>query len=255
MAMFAAATWKGGHGNFVYNGDPERNITLWLDTESPENDFHYFQKDVVLKMMELGIEADALWALNFTHLKDIADKREAIYELFTALSHGGTIMLDANTEFDLSRVGLVVFDGIVDIIDNTIDESDAKVKIEEYKYYVQESGVAHVTVLHSDKKGMDLRGTFGTFLGQKASGTTMVKSDAPGAPARVAPHKGVRGTRPYKPYHIMWDEVTGLPYVKEWEERTEVYSRQKEHKYVKKDDFLTQKEQPAAVNGHSPYNL
>jgi hypothetical protein len=119
--------------------------------------------------------------------------------------------------YDLSEVGLVVFDGIVDIIANTTDETQAKRDIEEFKHYIEKANIPCVTVLHSDKKGTDLRGTFGTFLGQKASGTIMTKSNGPGEPAIVKAHKGVRGTAPFAPFEIHWDDYTGLPYIDEWE--------------------------------------
>ncbi len=83
LAMFAAATWKGKHGNIIC--PTPRKKTLWIDTEMPRTDFAYFQKQVVLRMMELSVESDALWAVNLTYLETIEEKREAVYELFTAL--------------------------------------------------------------------------------------------------------------------------------------------------------------------------
>lgn len=210
LAMFAAATWKGKHGNIVC---PEsRKRTLWIDTEMPRTDFLYFQRGVVLRMMELDTEEDALWALNLTYLETIEEKRNGVYDLFTALGNGGTIPDGKGGYYDLSEVGLVVLDGIVDIIPNTTDETFAKEHIEKYKHFVEKSNVPHITVLHSDKKANDLRGTFGTFLGQKASGTAMIKSPGPGEPATVRAHKGVRGTRPFGPFDIIWGE-DGMPRV------------------------------------------
>jgi KaiC/GvpD/RAD55 family RecA-like ATPase len=219
MAMIAAATWKGEHANFKYKGKSERKRTLWIDTEMAKTDFTYFQRDVVMKMMDLETEEDALWAINLTWIKNIEDKRNMVYELFTALGRGATIHEPESDEFfDLSEVGLVIFDGIVDIVPNTTDETFAKDHIEIFKHFVEKSDVPMLTVLHSDKKGTDLRGTFGTFLGQKASGSMMMKSAGPGEPTTIRAHKGVRGTRPFRPFEMMWDQVTGVPYIEKWEE-------------------------------------
>lgn len=218
MAMLAGATWNNEFGNMVYKGNPNRKRTLWIDTEMPETDFKYFQRDVVLKMMDIQTEEDALWAINLTWLKEMEDKRQVVFDLFTALGQGGTIPDGQGGFYDLSEVGLVVFDGIVDIIPNTTDETQAKRDIEEFKHFIEKANIPCVTVLHSDKKGNDLRGTFGTFLGQKASGTIMIKAKHPGEPALVRAHKGVRGTRPFKPFEIKWSTTTGMPYVDQWEQ-------------------------------------
>lgn len=220
MAMIAAATHKGSHMNINCTEHLKGKTTLWIDTEMPKEDFRYFQRDVVMKMMELGVEEqdDLLWAVNLTSVKDIEDKRDAVYELFEALGRGATISLAGGEHFDLSKVGLVVFDGIADIIQNTTDESLAKKEIEEYKHFVEKSDRPNITVLHSDKKGTDLVGRFGTITGQKASGSTMMKSAGPGEPVTIKAHKGVRGTRPFRSFEMMWNRETGVPYIDEWEE-------------------------------------
>lgn len=249
MAIIAAATWNKDYANIKYKGPKDRRRTLWIDTEMAQTDFKYFQRDVVLEMMRLDTEAEALWALNLTYIKDISEKRETVYELFTALGQGGTIPDPATGEFyDLSEVGLVVFDGIVDIVPNTTDESFAKEHIEIFKHFVEKANVPMVTVLHSDKKGTDLRGTFGTFLGQKASGTVMMKSAGPGEPTTIRPHKGVRGTRPFRPFELKWDQITGMPYIDQWEETVDELKDQ--FKIVGREEAKELTEQQTQTSGY-----
>jgi ABC-type phosphate/phosphonate transport system ATPase subunit len=89
MAMLAAATWKGEFGNMIYKGEQGRKRTLWIDTEMPDTDFRYFQRDIVQKLMEVDTEADAFWSINLTWLKEMENKRAVVFELFEALGQGG----------------------------------------------------------------------------------------------------------------------------------------------------------------------
>jgi KaiC/GvpD/RAD55 family RecA-like ATPase len=222
LSMISSSTYKGDHMNILSTEHLKGKTTLWIDTESPEVDFKYFQRDIVMNMSGMSDEnqKDFLWAINLTKIKSLEDKRSSVYELFEALGRGAVISLPGGVYHDLSKVGLVVFDGIADIIENTTDESLAKREIETFKYYVEKSDRPVITVLHSDKKGTDLVGRFGTLLGQKASGSIMMKSSGPGEPVTIKPHKGVRGTRPFGPFEMMWDRQTGNPYIDAWEAST-----------------------------------
>lgn len=220
MGMIAAATYKGSHMNIRGTEHLHGKTILWLDTEQATIDSSYFLRDLVMKMCGMSKEEQNkhLWALNFTKIKDTQDKKTAVYEILEALGRGATISLPGGKSYDLSTVALVVFDGIADIVENTTDESLAKREIEEFKHYVEKSDRPCITVLHSDKRGLGLVGRFGTLLGQKASGATMMVSSGPGEPVTIKAHKGVRGTRPFRPFEMMWDRETGIPYIDEWEE-------------------------------------
>lgn len=219
MGMIAAATYKGEHMNIRATEHLHGKTILWLDTEQATIDSSYFLRDLVMKMCGMSKEEQNkyLWALNFTKIKDTQEKKAAVYEILEALGRGTTISLPGGKHYDLSTVALVVFDGIADIVENTTDESLAKREIEEFKHYVEKSDRPCITVLHSDKKGLGLVGRFGTLLGQKASGATMMKSSGPGEPVTIKAHKGVRGTRPFRPFEMMWDRETGIPYIEGWE--------------------------------------
>jgi len=220
MAMLAASTYKGSHMNVRCTEHLRGKTTLWIDTEQPKIDSDYFSRDVLMGLSGMSKEnqAENLWVINLTAVKSIDDKRDAVYEIFEALGRKAVISIPGGKFYDMSKVGLVVLDGIADIIENTTDETLAKKAIEEYKHFVEKSDCAHITVLHADKKGLGLVGRFGTLLGQKASGATMMHSSGPGEPVTIKAHKGVRGTRPFRPFEMMWDRETGVPYIDEWEE-------------------------------------
>ena len=220
MAMLAAATYKGSHMNINCTEHLKGKVTLWIDTEMPRGDFQFFQRDVVMELMNLGIkeQEDALWALNLTHIKDLEDKRDVVYEIFEALGRGGVVSLPGGQHFDMSRVGLVILDGIADISVHVTDETGIRREVEEFKHYVEKSDRPIVTVKHSDKKGNDPAGRNGTIISEKASGSSMMKSSGPGEPVTIKAHKGVRGTRPFRTFEMMWDRETGIPYIDEWEE-------------------------------------
>lgn len=219
MGMLVASTYKGDHMNIRGTEHLRGKTTLWIDTEMPKIDSDHFSKNVLMKLSGMGVEdqSEYLWVINLTKVKSLEDKRDAVYEIFEALGRRVVISLPGGKHYDMSKVGLVVLDGIADIIANTTDEALAKREIEEYKHYVEKSDCAHITVLHSDKAGKDLVGRFGTLLGQKASSATMMSSPGPGEPTTIKAHKGVRGTRPFRPFEMYWDK-DGTPIIDGWEE-------------------------------------
>jgi len=131
-------------------------VTIYIDTEQSGIEFWEMQRKLRFMWGEEGNQEDIM-SYNLVPFPTLGDKRLAIK---AALE----ICRDMNKD-----VSLLVIDGFKDLVGDSNDEKESKEVIEEIRALQIEYDFGLVTVLHTDKKGMDMVGRLGTLLKEKSS--------------------------------------------------------------------------------------
>lgn len=198
LSMFAASRFAEGgrYGNI--QSRLEGKTVLWLDTEMPGDDFWYFQKRL---HEQCGLQDNhpQLQSINMDYFESAADKLEVILHI---LQNSNNPENRGNQYFD--DIGLIILDGIADLIPDTGDERSSREILDKIKSTLNSMDCCLVTVLHSDKKGQHSRGTLGTLLDQKATSAIMMDMKNPGEATWVRPEK-IRNGRLFHPYKLEHD--------------------------------------------------
>lgn len=124
---------------------------VWIDTEQSGVEFYQLQK----KLRDMcGVKnTDDIVSHSLVGIPNVRDRMQAI-----------DIILQEQNE-----VGLLIVDGIKDLLLDSNDESTSKEVIEILRSYTVKHDCGLITVLHTDKKGNDMVGRLGTLLGEKSS--------------------------------------------------------------------------------------
>lgn len=124
---------------------------VWIDTEQSGVEFYQLQK----KLRDMcGVKnTNDIISHSLVGIPNVKDRMQAI-----------DIILQ-----DHDDVGLLIVDGIKDLLLDSNDESTSKEVIEMLRSYTVNYDCGLITVLHTDKKGNDMVGRLGTLLGEKSS--------------------------------------------------------------------------------------
>lgn len=166
---------------------------LWFDTEMSGDDFWYFQKKLH-DMCGLTNNHPRLHPINMDNFETSREKLDVMLH----------ILRNSNKEDGsgfFQNIGLVVLDGIADLISDTGNEGECREILESIKNVLNSMDCCLATVLHSDKKGQASRGTLGTLLDQKATSAIMMDLKNPGEATTVRPEK-IRNGRLFHPYTL-----------------------------------------------------
>lgn len=197
MSMFVAACFQE---NGIYRNIKSRlgdQTILWFDTEMAGSDFFYFQRNLH-NMCGLNDNHPRLHAINMDFYESSTQKLEVIAHILKNSNLG-----EGEAQY-FNNIGLVVLDGIADLVGTTEDESEARRILDLIKSILNGLGAVLLTVLHSDKAGRHSRGTLGTLLDQKATSGLMCDMRAMGEVTVVRPDK-IRSSRPFSPYELSHD--------------------------------------------------
>ena len=185
--------------NGVYGNIKSRltdKTVLWFDTEMSGDDFWYFQKRLH-EQCGLSDNHPRLHPINMDNFETSRDKLEVMLHILRNSNK------EDGTGF-FQNIGLVVLDGIADLISDTNNEGECREILESIKNVLNSMSCCLATVLHSDKKGQASRGTLGTLLDQKATSAIMMDLKNPGEPTTVRPEK-IRNGRLFQPYTLEHD--------------------------------------------------
>lgn len=156
---------------------------VWIDTEQSGIEFYQLQK----KLRDMcGVKnTDDIISHSLVGIPNVNDRMQAI-----------DIILQGQEE-----VGLLIVDGIKDLLLDSNDESTSKEVIEMLRSYTVKYDCGLITVLHTDKKGNDMVGRLGTLLGEKASYVLKLELDTYTKETTVTSDRS-RG-KPFTPFRLM----------------------------------------------------
>lgn len=196
LSMLVAACFAedGVYGN-IKSRVTDKTV-LWLDTEMSGDDFWYFQKRL---HQQCGLDDNhpRLHPINMDHFETSREKLDVMLHILRNSNKP-----DGSGYF--KNIGLVVLDGIADLITDTGNEGECREALESIKSVLNSMDCCLATVLHSDKKGQASRGTLGTLLDQKATSAIMMDLKNPGEATTVRPEK-IRNGRLFHPYTLAHD--------------------------------------------------
>ena len=170
------------------------------------NDHIYFQKKLHEMCGITNPNDETLIAINMDWFETAFDKRNVFLYILDNINNG------LSTDF-YNDVGLIVLDGIADLVTDANTEEDARILLEKVKARLNKNGCVLLTVLHTEKTGEYSRGSLGTILDQKASAILKcVKDNEPpndGYTTVVSPVK-IRSSREFEPFELSHDEDGNL---------------------------------------------
>lgn len=160
---------------------------VWFDTEQSGIEFYNLQRKMH-DMCDLSDNTHRIKSYSLVELSNLQDRLDAI-ELAMQKS---------------DNVGLLIVDGIKDLLLDSNDESTSKQVIEILRSYTVKYDCGLVTVLHTDKLGTHMVGRLGTLLGEKASYTLKLEL-AGGTGETIVSGDKTRGKK-FSPFRINHDE-------------------------------------------------
>lgn len=197
MAMITAACLSKD-GRFGNIESKIKGDILWFDTEQSETEVKYFQ-DNVIKMS--GVEDDDYIYANYYSMKlrpyDELQRLAIIDRMITAPDI-------------FENVGLIVLDGVADLMYNVNEIEASKKLVTRLTYWADRLQVPLIVALHTNKDGKDATGSLGGFLNKKASYTIKCEPEFEGGPSTIKPYY-TRNGQNFHPFVIDNDEETGMP--------------------------------------------
>lgn len=163
---------------------------LDLDTEQSE---YHAQASTKRTLKLAGVEDDPLFKPAM--LRDYStDQRKQIFEYYIK-----------NTP----EIGLVVIDGIRDLVESVNDEAECK-KMVDWLMMLSTKYFCHImVVIHENKVSNTIRGHLGTELQNKAE-TVISMEKVEGDQVSIVSARETRGI-PFSPFAIYYNQDTGLP--------------------------------------------
>ncbi len=201
MGMIAGACLsKGGtYGNIESKIDGD---ILWFDTEQSDTEVQYFQNNII-KMA--GTKDD-----DYIYSKYYAMKLRQ-YDEPQRLAIVDRIITAPDV---FNNVGLIVLDGIADLIYNVNEIEASKKLVTRLTYWADKLQVPLIVALHTNKDGKDATGSLGGFLNKKSSYTIKCIPEFDGGPSTVRPYF-TRNGQNFQPFMISNqgddDEFPGMP--------------------------------------------
>ncbi len=107
-------------------------------------------------------------------------------------------------------VGMIIIDGLLDLIDNMNDEGSSKRLIRTLKRWAVKNDLLIVTVLHLGKKDLSSIGHIGSACDRYAQSVLNIEKTKDGS-YRCSP-KFLRSSRDFEPIEIYRDKITGALY-------------------------------------------
>lgn len=126
--------------------------------------------------------------------------------------------------YNTENVGLVVIDGIRDLVHDINDNTEATNRLDDLLRWTAERHIHILTVIHMNKGNDMIRGTLGTELQNKAETVVSISLDPENKEVSIIKPEYCRD-KDFEPFAFSIDE-TGLPYIREdWQEGQRSASR------------------------------
>ena len=206
VSMIAAAYLKGECLNFRGKPIEGKPKIQYLDTEQSEP-YVYRVGRRIHKLAGLDPQTNDP-RLQIAYLK----------EETTDNKHKALAMAASDPE-----VGLIILDGIIDIIHDFNDLRESTALRDYILKIVGEKDLILVNVIHTNKKDANSRGHIGSFLEQKSESVITVKKE--GEAHKIEP--AYSRDKDSEPFHFSINDKTGLP---ELYDATETQAETKENK-------------------------
>lgn len=160
---------------------------VWFDTEQSGIEFYNLQRKMH-DMCDLSDNTHRIKSYSLVELSNLQDRMDAIQ-----------MALEKS-----DNVGLLIVDGIKDLLLDSNDESTSKQVIEILRAFTVKYDCGLVTVLHTDKQGNHMVGRLGTLLNEKASYSLRLELD-PRTSETIVSGEKTRGKK-FSPFRINHDE-------------------------------------------------
>lgn len=164
---------------------------LYIDTE--QSDYHIL---LILKRIKDVVEEriDKLYMFNFDVL-DVQERKEYTKELI----------------YNTPDIGLVVIDGIADLIYDTNDIRESSQMVSDLRKWATEKDVHIVNVLHQNPSQSDkMRGHLGTILTNKSETVIQISSSKENEAVKLVE---TLATRNKKPENWSFEIINGIPII------------------------------------------
>lgn len=168
---------------------PNENV-LWIDTEQPDDTSY----EVTERMFELGDMS-----------KEQDNPRLHLYKLQPNNFRQRLFYTDLLIKHT-PNLGLVVIDGIVDLMASINDEQESRAMTDRVLNWIGEYDIMVICIIHTNKDGENERGFIGGFLADKAN--FVIKVEADDVYSTVKSRKGRYGR--FTPFKITNDKE-GIP--------------------------------------------
>lgn len=162
---------------------------LYIDTE--QSDYHIL---LILKRIKDVVESriEKLYMFNFDAL-DVQERKEYTKELI----------------YNTPDIGLVVIDGIADLIYDTNDIRESSQMVSDLRKWATEKDVHIVNVLHQNPSQSDkMRGHLGTILTNKSETVIQISSSKENESVKLVE---TLATRNKKPENWSFEIINGIP--------------------------------------------
>lgn len=193
-AIVASALINGQVLEYRASFPESKRTILYFDTEqSPYHCWLVIQRILTLAGLPLDQEPEHL---QFFHLRSVADPnlRRSIIR---------------HTIYQTPDVGLVVIDGIRDLMHDINSSTEATNLVGELMQWTGEQNIHIQTVLHLNKGDDNTRGHIGTELNNKAESILLVAKDSTDAERSIVSPSIIR-SKPFPPFAFRLSEASGV---------------------------------------------
>lgn len=204
---------KGDINNFLKSYLPkDRDKIIYIDTE--QSDYHIL---LILKRIKDFVGENNihnLYMFNFDAI-DIDQRREYTKELI----------------YGIEGVGLVIIDGIADLIYDTNDIKESSILASDLRKWSVERDIHITNVLHQNpSENSKMKGHLGTILSNKSETVIQISNDRDNSEIKIV---DTLFTRNKKPQSFAFEiDQNGIPYISDYE-----ISQKQEKKMTKKELF------------------
>lgn len=198
LATVAAACLNQDGAAMNIRSNIKKNV-LYFDTEQSEYEFKRFQ-NMVCRLA--GCKTHPPQYFSYPLRKYDESTRLAVIDAF---------LTQMKPDF-LLKIGLIIIDGIADLLPSSNDLVESKRLTTRLTYWADKLQVPIFVAIHTNKDGENSTGMLGGFLDKKASYhvRTEIIGEGKGAPTRVSCRFSRLGES-FAPYMFKHDDDTGLP--------------------------------------------
>lgn len=160
---------------------------LWIDTEQSETENQYFQNKMLLDMAKRKKDDDDLFENHICLKLREFDEEERLLML--------DYILGTDAIFKQGELGVVVIDGIADLIYNVNEIEASKKLVTKVTTWCDRNKIPVFVALHTNKDGKDATGSLGGFINKKASYAIICEQEYEEGPTAVRTYMSRNGKR------------------------------------------------------------